>query len=106
MTVKHIPKTITKKLYVTLGVGRFNFNDINVLSFDSTKYMSDGHEEILSHETEITIELPKKTNAKDSLIAVLRKRKKDIEDQCHANIKEIQYHINSLLDTGDEKTPK
>ena len=45
---KHdIPKTITKKLYVTLGVGRFNFNDINVLSFNSVKYMSEGHEEIL-----------------------------------------------------------
>lgn len=97
MSLYKMPKSITKKLYVTLGVGRFNFNDINIISFDTTKYTNEGHEEILLLETEITIELPKEITSKADFINVLKKRKMVIEDEHKIHLKEVQDHMDLLL---------
>lgn len=106
MILHDMPRTIIKKLYVTLGVGKFNFNEINVLSFNSTKYMHDGHEEILLFETEITLELPKEINTKAHFIDVLKKRKKGIESEYRTKAKEAQDRIDRFLATGHQEPVK
>lgn len=97
MTPRDIPRIITMPLFLTVGVGKYNYNDIEILSFDASEFRSEGNETILMLKTEITLELPKEINTKAHFIGVLENRKKGVEAEYHLKVKEIQDQIDMLL---------
>ncbi len=97
MALYNIPRIITMPLYLTIGVGKYNYNDLDILSFDASEFRSEGCETILVLKTEITLELPKSINNKAHFLGVLEKKKTLIEAKYRLRVKEIQGQIDLIL---------
>ncbi len=96
-----IPKTITKKLFITVGVDSWNSNQISILDFDRTK-LSKEVEYVLLKTQEVTFDLSDaefsdENSIKKEIVKGLEEKKAKIKAETHMKIKEIQDKIDNLL---------
>ncbi len=96
-----LPQSIEKTLYITIGVGRYNFNEIMISEWDSSPYASEGSEKVLLKEQAITLDLSDaeltETKIKQDLVDQLKEQLKKIRAESHQKEKAIQDRIDSLL---------
>ena len=116
----HIPQTIEKEVFVLLGVGEYNFNEILVSDWDSSPYASEGNEKVLLKKQKVLLDLSDseitETKIKQELVAQLREQLKNAKAAAHQKEKAIQEKIDNLLaieykpdpepETTDKRHPK
>lgn len=90
-----IPEQVKKTLYVTIGVGQWNYNDVDISSNNFTG--SDGFERVNLTSIEVTIDIPKGIDVKSELIAILEDQKASIQSEFHMQLKNVQDKIDNLL---------
>lgn len=92
----HLPKKVTKTLYVAIGLGRYVHGDITV-----TDYESDGHGDGFERRTiskfEIDIDLPENFDAESAMIEILTAQKSKLEADHYVAVKRIDDQIKELL---------
>ncbi len=93
-----IPKSLNATLYITIGVGKYNFNRMRVEDFISTGM--EGYEEVLLKQQEITIDLSgismDENAVKEKIVTLLKERQEQIKADSHMKIKDIQEKIDQL----------
>ena len=97
MALYNISRIITLPLYLTIGVGKRNYDHLEIRSFDDSELRSEDCETILVLETEITLELPKEIDTKAHFLDILQKKKTGIEAKHRLRVKEIQGQIDIIL---------
>jgi len=99
-----LPESITKDLFVVIGIGRFNTGDINVRDFLVDVSLS-GFEVALIKKISIDIDLPQDFDGVGAMVEQLQARKKKAEADHYVAIKKINDEISELLaitDKGEE----
>lgn len=97
-----LPKTVTKTLYVSIGVGEFNFNNIKIKDFKSPEDITPSWADILLKTQEITIdlsdsEIKDESGIKSEIVKQLKKSQEKIKADSHVQIKNLQDRIDNLL---------
>ena len=93
-----IPATLTKKIYVTYGIGTFIEGQITVSNYLSLSSHDEGFAKILLHEQMVTFKIPPcKVNLIEKKLEVLNAKKSEILSENHSRLKEIQDKIDKLL---------
>lgn len=91
-----IPQSITRKIYLTYGVGKYNGNHISASDYPP-RDSEDFGEELLAM-SEITFSLPKsKVNIRGKMLEILKKEKEKILAENHKRLFDIDEKINKLL---------
>ena len=90
-----LPEELTRKLYVSYGMGRFNAGRISISQHGNAS--SDGFECIPLAEMEVTFKLSVDCDLKTKAVRVLEKKKDDIKAEYHMKLKEVQDKIDHLL---------
>ena len=91
-----IPETITRKIYVNYGIGKYCNGQIHVEDSQPSKGTDFGQVCLL--ETEVTFQLPKcRVNITEKMLEYLEQEKKEVLAENHRRLKEVQDKIDALL---------
>ncbi len=96
-----VPKTVTKTLYIYIGVDGYNFNDISVADYSRVGFSSE-MESVLLKTQEVTFDLSDAESIDDSaikgeIVKQLKEQQKEIKAETHMKIKDLQDKIDNLL---------
>lgn len=89
--MKTLPESVTKKLYVLVGIDWYNEGEIHIRD-----YKGDGDDSYAPIcETEITVDLPK-VDITEQLVTQLEKKAEGIKKKCLAEVGAINQKIKEL----------
>lgn len=101
MKTIELPEKITKKIYVKVGIGRYNTGNISIWD---TKVMDDPCDDFGSVtilETQVEIDLSdadlSDANIKNIMISTLEKQKQELMAKCNVEVNKIEDRIRNLL---------
>lgn len=90
-----LPTSITRTLYVSYGMGRYNAGQIEINEYSHKG--SDGFERIPLCQHEVSIEIPQPGDIKAKAVEVLEEQKRDLLAKQHQELKAVQDKIDNLL---------
>ena len=97
----NVPKNYTAKLYVSLGLGKFNHGRIQVEQYNTAERSSEGFEAMALKTIDIDIDLSNcavnKKNATAVYVKTLEAQKQQIQADAHVRIKDLDDKIKDLL---------
>lgn len=96
-----LPESITKELFVTVGLGRHNFGDISVSEHGHGIDMA-GFEISVIKKISIDIDLPQDFDGVSAMVEQLQAKKKKAESDHYVAIKNIDVQISELLAITDK----
>lgn len=101
MKTIELPEKITKNIYVTVGIGRYNTGDISVLDIKGVDDPCGDLGLVTILETQVEIDLSgadlSDANIKNIMISTLEKQKKDLMAKCNVEVNKIEDRIKNLL---------
>lgn len=104
----NIPATVEKEIFISIGVGRLNFNEIRVLDFIGDG--SDMLERVLLKSQIISIDLsdPQISSSKirPELVEQLQARLKKVKAEASMEEGKIQERIDNLMAIGCKPEPE
>lgn len=92
--MEKLPKTIKKKIFVTLAISGWRAGNIGCWDCDITGSDSDY---ILLTTQKVTFKLPQNIDVKGKVIEGLEAEKEKIQAETHMKLKDIQEKIDNLL---------
>lgn len=91
-----LPKTITKTLYVSVGLGRYVHGEISISDYPSEGH-GDGLERKVVSKFDIDIDLPENFDAESAMVEILTAQKTKLEADHYVAVKRIDDQIAKLL---------
>lgn len=96
-----IPKTVTKEMFICVGIGKWTFNEISITAFDHSENCSEGWEYVFLKKQTMTVDLSgieiDDNGVKKEMVKKLEEKKKELKADLYMKIKEIQDKIDNLL---------
>ena len=92
----NIPKSITKTIYVSIGIGRHNKDMISAYDFDDSGTGGmEGMERVKLCEKEVTFEIPS-VDVTGKAISLIEDKKAAISEMFHKEIGKLDQEIQEL----------
>lgn len=91
-----LPETVKKKMYVSVGLGKFNYGDISIRDFSTEEHMN-GFESKTVSIFEIEVDLPSDFDGRSAMIEILTVQKSKLEADHYVAVKRINDQIAELL---------
>lgn len=92
--IEKLPKTLTKEMFICLGVGGYNAGDLSVLDFNRSVHNEDY---IFICTKKVTFKIPQNIDVKGKVIESLEAEKEKLQADFHMKIKGVQDKIDNLL---------
>lgn len=92
-----LPYKITKTLYVSVQLGKYNHGEISVNDFNTEGLGSHGFECKVIKEIQIDIDLPENFDAESAMVEILTAQKTKLEADHYVAAKRIDDQIAQLM---------
>ena len=89
----NIPKSITKNLCVSIGIGKYNKGEISVSDYDGKG--CDGMERVTIYNKEVTFEIPD-VDVTGKAISLIEDKKSALQELFHKEVSALDQQIQEL----------